>query len=459
MTVIPSRTCDLPSMTASTFLARLSDPCISEPDAATLHQAARCLLDYLGVVLGGAVTMKDEAAALLGLLAPRGGPCPVVGFPGHTADVATASLLMGMAAHVLELDDGHRYGMVHPGAPVFSALIPQAAVHDIPTRRVLVGAIAGYEACIRLARALQPHLRDAGYHATGVCGAIGAAIACATALGHDRHQLNATLSAACTSASGILKVIRDASSLKPYNAGHAAVGGLHAAAAGAAGYVGPRDVLADRDGFLHMMGAEPEAAATALGAAAAPAIHGIYVKPYASCRHCHAPVEAALHLRAANRLAPESIDRVRVTTHRMAAHLHDHAEIHGPTSAKMSIPYSVAAALVIGDGGLAAFSATTISRHDIQALAHRIDVVVSEEMTAAVPAIRPAEIAIHTTEGTSFTRRVDLPLGEPETPIDDLALTAKFHSLASFAGFTASFAESLATNLLGPSPDLGGVFD
>ncbi len=441
-------------MPANAFLARLRDDAVIRPDSATVHQAARCLLDYLGVTLVGAAEMKTAAHSVCNTLSPQGGPCPVLGFTGLSSDAATAALVMGMASHTVELDDGHRHGMVHPGAPVFSALLPLAALHGLPTDRILVGAIAGYEACIRMARALQPRLRGAGHHATGVCGTIGAAIACSLALGQNEEQLKTTLAAACTSASGILKVIRDASSLKPYNAGQAAVAGLHAAAAGASSLHGPHDVLAKADGFLQIMGTPPENARPALSDPAPPSIHGIYVKPYASCRHCHAPVEAALRLLAEHRIDPAAISRIRVTTHRLALHLHDHTRICGISSAKMSIPYSVAAALSTGDGGLAAFSQENVACPDILNLTQRIEVVASEEMSARVPAIRPAEVAIFTANGVVCTRRVDLPLGEPETPLDDHALTAKFLSLAICAGLSPTNAQTIATNLLGPSPNL-----
>ena len=35
----------------------------------------------------------------------------------------TAALINGLNSHVAEMDDGVRFGMIHPGAPLFSSFI------------------------------------------------------------------------------------------------------------------------------------------------------------------------------------------------------------------------------------------------------------------------------------------------------------------------------------------------
>src|SRR5690606_28432317 len=115
-----------------------------------------------------------------------------------------AALVNGMHAHVAELDDGERFGMFHPGAPILSALLSVANEKNISGTAFLRGIVIGYEAAIRVASALQPGLKDQGYHATGVCGTIGAAIGIGAALGFSKQQLKGAFSAAATSASGIL---------------------------------------------------------------------------------------------------------------------------------------------------------------------------------------------------------------------------------------------------------------
>jgi len=216
------------------------------------HQARRCLLDYLGVTLAGAHLARDAGNALLDQLDTGNPGAGVIGF-SRRASLETAALLNGMSSHVLELDDGVRFGMLHPGSPILSALLP-AASHQGVTGEVLLNSIvAGYEAATGLASAMQPLHYQSGFHPTATCGTVGAAIGVGTMLGYSTPSLKATLAAAATWAAGTLKVIEDGSQLKPFNAARAAVNGLLAANIARAGIVGADDPLGGPAGFLAMM--------------------------------------------------------------------------------------------------------------------------------------------------------------------------------------------------------------
>ncbi len=59
------------------------------------------------------------------------------------------------------------------------------------------------------------------------------------------------------------------------------------------------------------------------------AIEGIYLKPYAACRHCHPAIEAAICLRENHNLDYESVAAVRVITYDLAVFGHDHSDVRG----------------------------------------------------------------------------------------------------------------------------------
>ena len=142
-------------------------------------QAKRCLIDYLGVLFAGAAlykkSIKEEVLSV--------------------NDPYSSALVKGFCSHILELDDGHRKGAVPVGGTIFSALLSVAEHEDISYQDLLYGAIIGYEATIRLACAVQPGNKLRGYHATGTCGTIGAALAIAAALHFNSSQMKTTLSA------------------------------------------------------------------------------------------------------------------------------------------------------------------------------------------------------------------------------------------------------------------------
>ncbi|MCG6656346.1 hypothetical protein HOP52_00950 [Halomonas campisalis] len=213
------------------------------------------LIDYLGVTFAGARLLECELRALLAHHTGHG-TAPLIGLAA-TSDPRTAALCNGMSAHAAELDDGERHGMVHPGAPVISAIL--AAACSPPPGRSFCSMdlwraiLTGYESTLRMARWLQPQLKERGYHASGVCGTIGAAMGVATLLGLSREQMKVAFSAAVTGAAGSLKVIRGASQLKPYNTGQAALAGYNAATIAQTGLNGPEDVLEGELGFVQMI--------------------------------------------------------------------------------------------------------------------------------------------------------------------------------------------------------------
>lgn len=371
--------------------------------------ARRSLLDYLCVCIGGSRCL------------------------GLKSDMPF-SLRTGMMAHVLELDDGHRRGAVHVGSTVFSALISVAEKENLSTQDFLLGVIVGYEVTVRLACAVQPGNKLRGYHATGTCGTVGAALAIATALHYNEDQMNTTLAAAVTSAAGVLEMQEDASDLKPYNVGRAAMDAVAAAFIGRMGLKGPKDSLGGKRGFLKVMTDDPHTEYLTDFNSKTLCIEQIYQKVYAACRHAHPAIEVALALRGSVKV--EDIEKIEVRAYKLAVAGHDHKEIASISSAKMSIPFSVAVALITGEAGLNAFTAETVSNFAILSLAKKVEVMEDEELTAQAPAKRASIVTIYTSSGT-FTKQIDYPKGEPENPLTKDELESKFRELAIYGGLTS----------------------
>lgn len=407
-------------------------------------------LDWMGCVLAGAAVEKERITTLIA----QGGNGPATVFgTGKTTAPLTAALINGMLSHVVELDDGHRYGITHAGGPLIAALL--ATGHDLrmSADSLLKGIVVGYEAALRIAIACQPEAKLNGWHGSGVFGVIGAAVGTGAALGYNRVQLNAALAAACTSASGMVKAFAAGSELKPYNAGQPALTGLAAALTAGAGFPGPRDILDGPHGLVQMLRGSP-ADPTAFEVRAPYCVETVYLKPYASCRYCHAPVEAVLNLKAQHGVTAADVTQVEVETYRLAVHKHDHTEIDGPYSARLGIPYCVGAALATGETGMAAFAPGALADSETLRIMRATHVREDPALTALVPARRAARLTLHLTSGATLTDQVDLPRGEPEVPLTADDLRAKFIDLAGFGGMTAEDAARMAQDILTPGIDM-----
>lgn len=428
-----------------------------ELSAGPRRQAADCLLDYLGVTLAGARLMREKGLKLLAFLDDGPGVVSVIGYR-RKAGLLPAALLNGLSAHAVELDDGVRFGMMHPGAPVISALLPAAEREKAGGEVLLRGIIAGYEAAARLAAAVQPAHKERGWHATGTCGAAGAAFGVGVMLGFDRRELKDAFSAATTGSGGLLRVLDGDSELKPFNVARAAVNGLQAAMLARAGFRGPEEILGGQHGFLDVMsGAADDSWMEA--AALAPLVVGqVYFKSHAACRHCHPAIDAVLQIRAEAGIRPEQVRRVRVKTYRLAVAGHDHARVGSVSSARMSIPFSVAVALATGRAGLHAFGVEKVADPVIASLAEKVTVIADDALSALVPARRPAAVEIELNDGGRLRARVDLPRGEPENPLSAAGKRDKFADLAAWAGLSPARAGEIAACVTGGDPDPARLF-
>lgn len=382
-----------------------------------IQQACKVLLDYIGVLAGGKKYLKEKHPKLI-------------------ASAPSEAFLNGFAAHVLELDDGHRHGMIHLGASIVTAVLDVAEKENLKSDDVLRGIVMGYEVAVRCARALQPGHKVRGYHVSGTCGTIGSAMGVAFACGYNKEQLKSTLACAVSSAAGVLEIQEQASELKPYNVGRAAMAGVVAAQVGKLAMPGPDDILGGKRGFLAALTDTPKPEFLTDFKDEKYCIEGIYQKVHAACRHCHPAIDAMIDMRNDLDLRPEQIDRVEVRTYKLAVGSHDHTQIMGISSAKLSTPYAVALAIVKGSAGYADYNEANLEDDNIKMLTRKVSVVEDEKLTAQSPAVRGARVIIYLKDGNVYEAPCLYPKGEPEHPLTQKELEDKFRGLAMYGGLT-----------------------
>ena len=427
--------------------------------ALVYRQARGCFLDYIAVTLCGAKYNQIKKQAYINEIGSQTGNATVLGLK-HKTDLQTAALINGMNAHVIELDDGHRQGALHVGSTVFSALLAIAEKEKLSSEDFLYGAIIGYEVTIRLACAIQPGNKLRGYHATGTCGTVGATMGIAAALGFDEEQMKSALSAAVTCAAGVLEMQEDNADYKPLNVGRAAMDAVAAAYLGKARFAPPFDAIGGKRGFLKVMTDEPKTEYLTYFDSTSPlAITQIYMKTYAACRHTHPTIEAALTLREKYDIYPSDITSIEVEAYKLAVAGHDHTDILGISSAKMSLPFSVALALCTGSAGMEAYNGTNMTDKTILSLAKRVTVTENEELSSLVPRKRASILHLTMGDGTKLTCRVDYPKGEPENPLTDEEIEEKFVSLVTASGFTKERCKDIIHTIQQPSFELTTLLD
>ena len=394
-----------------------------------MSRAKRSLLDYLAVTCAGAEFHKDKLKKYWDFAEPEEGKFRAIG-TGNDLVLKEAVFLNGLNGHALDFDDGTNSGIIHLGSPIFSVLIPLAQRHGINIKDMLKAAITGYEASYTMAVSIQPGHRAMGYHATGTCGTLGASIAASYMLGFSDEERFQAFASACVAASGMLKVLDDGSELKPYNVAKTSLLSLTALQLAKSGFKGHADPLGGR-GFFCMMTGKEDIELKPVLLNGTYAIMKTYTKPYASCRYTHPAVEAAIHMRG--NVSPSDVEEIDIRTYDLAVSGHDHTDIPGSYSAKMSIPYATAAGLIYGRAGLQEFSEEAVKGKEILELTKKIHVTADDELSRVFPGIQAAVVTI-TTKDHSYTDRVDFPKGEPENPLDDQEFRDRYDSLMEYAG-------------------------
>lgn len=418
------------------------------------EQARKCLIDYLAVTISGAKALSEKTGTYIQSIENGNGQASVIGL-NRKANMQTAALINGMNAHVIELDDGHRQGALHVGSTVFSALLAVAEKEKLSSEDFLYGAIIGYEVTIRLACAIQPGNKLRGYHATGTCGTIGATMGIAAALGFDEEQMKSALSAAVTCAAGVLEMQEDNADYKPLNVGRAAMDAVAAAYLGKARFTPPFDAIGGKRGFLKVMTDEPKTQyITEFDAESPLAITQIYMKTYAACRHTHPAIEAALILRKKYHINPLDIVSIEVEAYKLAVAGHDHTDILGISSAKMSLPFSVALVLCTGSAGMESFNEKNVTDETILSLAKKVKVTENEVLSSWVPKKRASILHITLSDGSRLIYQVDYPKGEPENPLTDKEIEDKFITLAMSSGFSKERCIDVLQTIQQPSFEL-----
>lgn len=420
--------------TAPSVTRRLADRLARPVFARDRARAAACVLDWTGCALAGAAS---EVGAIFARQAGAGlsmGPCTLVG--GGRAAPGVAAFANGALGNVLEMDDVDKRAILHPGPTVIPAALSAAQALDADAGAFLDAVVRGYEAVIRLGRAVGP-AHYAHWHNTGTCGPFGAAAAAASLYQLGPEAVTDALGLAGTQAGGLWQTRHEpASNAKQLHTARAAQAGLIAAELAAAGAHGPHFILEGPQGFFAATcgPADPQGV-LAFAPDAAWAIHEVSIKPWPACRHAHAAIDAALVLRDQG-VTGDAVEHGRIRVYADAALFCDTPDPQTVLQAKFSLQHAVAVTLMDGPPALAAFDVARIHDAPTAALRARLSVKVGPPYDAAYPERYGAGLEVTLRNGQEAHASAPDALGDPENPLSPEALDDKALTLLQHAGLT-----------------------
>lgn len=293
-----------------------------------------------------------------------GGATPLPG-RSERLDLLRAPVAIGVAAHIEDFDDTHLETMIHPSAATLAAAWT-AAVHLGSTGSSLLAAfVLGCEAQLRVGMALGQSHYDSGWHITGTCGVIGAAVASAILLDLDPSRLSQALGIAASSTVGQREGF--GTMLKPFHPGKAAANGLLAARLAAAGFSGSQRVLEAPRGMLAVLSDDPDPTQVTADLGYRWEFLRDMIKPYPCGVVLHPAIDAAVELHA-RAVRPEDVASVVVRCHPLVADLTNIAAPTTALEARFSVTHAVACALADGAVDQGSFGEEQIRRPEVARL-------------------------------------------------------------------------------------------
>ncbi len=432
-----------PVVTLGNFAAGLSWDQLAASARASLSKLA---LDSLGCALAGrsapgVAVVLDQAsdwggkpeAALLGIATPRV-PAPL------------AVLANGVLIHARDLDDTHDGAVVHGAVTALpAALAAGQARGGFGGKDLLVAFAAGLEVSYRLGLATGPR---AGLVRSALCGAFGAAAAASKALGLNAEQTRNALGIVYSQAAGNRQPIADGALTKRMQPAFAAQAGTQAAFLAARGIVGAQQVFEGQFGYFALHGderADRMVLTDALGSRFE--LEQTSLKPYPCCRFNHAAIQGMLTLARDCRLGADNVAYVKVQVPNLplfdvvAQPFQPRGNLQ--VAAQFSIPYCLAAALVLGDLSIEAFEEPALSDPGIRGLAKRV--VVEKSIEPRGPGdLVPVCVEVRTRSRSLMREEVTSIKGSPAAPLTTDEVLAKFRSCARYAGLSAEVTDSIA---------------
>jgi 2-methylcitrate dehydratase PrpD len=398
----------------------------------SVARAKACILDTIGVTLAGHPEPCTQILLKTPGVATAPGAALIFGTARRTSAL-DAAFVNGTASHALDFDDFSGVMGGHHSAPLVSTLFALAEERGGTGEDLIAAYVIGVEVEIRLARAVNFHHYDKGWHPTATLGIFGTAAAACHLMKLDHSRTTMALCIAASLASGLKANF--GTMTKPLHIGQCSRNGLLAALMAEGGFDAATDTFEHQQGFLNVFNGpgtfdigklfenwgEPwEIEAKSIG-----------LKQFPCCGSTHPAINMALRLRREEQVAAVDIARIEVLPH--ARRLRHTNAPHPQTSleAKFSVQYAVARALCSGAVRLKDFEDDAYFEPEIQRLLDLTTASPHPDMADDSVEQWGAEVIVTLKDGSRVARCIDNLVGRGgDDPMSSSELWDKFSDCA-----------------------------
>lgn len=400
-----------------------------------IQSAKLFLYDSLGCALGGSrqedVVKALELARVLG-----GAPTCTTFVSGFKTDPIQAAFLNSLMIRAMDYND--IYWKQDPSHP--SDIIPAATsiceMKGLSGMDLLFGICIAYEMEMRLCEAGIPGVREYGWHHATLT-AFASPVVAGRLLGLSAPAIQHAIgiSASHSASLGAVtagKLTKMKNTVDPM----ATRSGVEAAMLAELGYSGPEHIFDGKEGLFHVFGHEWDESKLIDNLPHCPKCHWKIVdcgmKSFPIEALSHAPLTAMMKCVQENKIKADDVAEIKVEVVARAADILGDPAKYRPTSketADHSLPYSLAVGLVDGMVTPQQFKQTRIDDPKLIPVMDKVKVLPNKEFEKLFPEFQPSQVTLTLNDGRAFTKRVDVPKGDPRDPMTEDEIAVKFNAL------------------------------
>jgi 2-methylcitrate dehydratase PrpD len=392
--------------------------------------AKTAILDTVGVMLAGSI--EDCVGLVERVQTPGSGPCLIFGRTDRTNPL-DAALINGTASHALDFDDFAITIGGHPSVPLVPALIALGETQPSSGRDVLTAYIAGYETESRIAKGVNFHHYEKGWHPTATLGIFGTTAASAHLLDLSEAQTATALALATSLASGIKANF--GTMTKPLHVGHSVRCGVQAVLLAKEGFTANEEAFEAKQGFFNVFNGPGNFDAENIFDGWADPLDiidpGLGLKQFPCCGSTHPAISCMLDLVKDHGIAGKDAAKIQIRTNPRRLPHTNNPDPQSPLEAKFSMHYAVARALADGRVTLEHFEGDAFHDAAVRRVMEAVSVGEHPEMGADTDNQFGAEVIVTKQDGETVSARIDHQLGRgPANPMSRDELLAKFEDCA-----------------------------
>ncbi|MEP3277662.1 MAG: MmgE/PrpD family protein [Stappiaceae bacterium] len=400
--------------------------------------ATHFLIDYLGVTLGGSDETPCKLIQQVAENQGKEGHATVFG-TGLKLNAASAALCNGIASHVLDWDDAYTNGFCHLGSFIFSPALALAEDEDVTFEDFITAVCIAYEAGIRIAdlQVVQGNAEKnfaKGMNISATIGTVTGTIASAKLLKLPAHQIDNAIGLAVNMSSGVLKglVETDVDYIFGYHHAWGSHGAVMAALVAKTGFEADKQALFGRYGYLHVFGAHPEHAESVDELDFTEDLIGkSSLKRHPACAFVLNPLTALFECVSDNGIDFSDITHCDFSLNEISYYEsgvpRDVHDVPGSSeTARLSIQFCVASAILDGQFDLESTSPAALSDPRKKALSKSIGLEIDKEMSDAYRDDYPVRIRLGLKNGQTYEHFSQYYKGYYLHPMTDEEVALKY---------------------------------